>query len=174
MRKPVTYNSTDEVLQAAAASYRKAVWANLNERVEIWIEKDALAGVVMPVTAEYDVPLMVTRGYSSETFAYEAAEEINHHFWRGNKGTYVYYLGDWDPSGVQSAEALEKKLKEHATPAAFQFERLALLPDQVYGPPKLPTRRIKDKDTRTESFRRKFAVNECAELDALPADELRT
>jgi hypothetical protein len=52
MRKPMTYDSAEEMLQTAVASYWKAVWANLDERVEIWIEKDALAGVVIPITVE--------------------------------------------------------------------------------------------------------------------------
>ena len=45
--------------------------------VEIWLEKDALAGVVYPVTSMYDVPLMVARGYASLSFLYSAAEAIN-------------------------------------------------------------------------------------------------
>lgn len=68
MRKPSTHNSVESILKAAAATYRKALWNDVEEYVEIWVEKDALAGVIYPVTAEYDVPLMVARGFSSETF----------------------------------------------------------------------------------------------------------
>ena len=72
MRKPDTYSTIEEALEASARYYRRSLWVDSEDRVEVWCEKDALAGVLYPVTSEYDVPLMVTRGFSSETFAYEA------------------------------------------------------------------------------------------------------
>jgi hypothetical protein len=96
MRKRDSYASLADFLDRTQDLYRKAVWDDLDVRVEIWIEKDALAGVVYEVTDRWDVPLMVTRGYSSETFVYEAAQEIN----RDGKKTFIYYFGDYDPSGV--------------------------------------------------------------------------
>jgi len=44
--------------------------------LKIWLEKDALAGVIYPVTDLYDVPLMVARGYASLSFLHGAAEYI--------------------------------------------------------------------------------------------------
>ena len=76
MRKPKTHSSVDSMLRAGAESYRRSVWLDQPHYVEIWLEKDALAGVCLPVTEEYDVPLMVTRGFSSETFLYAASEEM--------------------------------------------------------------------------------------------------
>ena len=64
-RKPRTFDSVEEALNETARFYRKNLWANADSYVEIWLEKDALAGVVLPVTAMFDVPLMVTRGYAS-------------------------------------------------------------------------------------------------------------
>jgi hypothetical protein len=74
MRKPRTFNSVEDALRETAATYRKALWRDAEVYVEVWCEKDALAGVIYPVTATYDVPLMVTRGFSSETFCFEAVE----------------------------------------------------------------------------------------------------
>jgi hypothetical protein len=65
MRKPRTFDSVEEALQETARLYRKALWRGAEVTVEIWCEKDALAGVIYPVTELYDVPLMVARGYSS-------------------------------------------------------------------------------------------------------------
>ena len=31
--------------------YRKALWADADAYVEVWLEKDALAGVIYPITA---------------------------------------------------------------------------------------------------------------------------
>lgn len=61
-RRPVTFDSIDEALSDTAATYRKALWRDADSYVEIWLEKDALSGVVLPVTKKFDVPLMVARG----------------------------------------------------------------------------------------------------------------
>lgn len=57
--------------------------------VEIWLEKDALAGVIYSVTSMYDVPLMVARGYASLSFLYTAADAIN----ELAVPAYIYHLG---------------------------------------------------------------------------------
>ena len=61
-RKPRTFNSVEDALRETAAFYRKSLWADADSYVEIWMEKDALAGVLYPITSMYDVPLMVARG----------------------------------------------------------------------------------------------------------------
>ena len=49
-RKPETFSSVEQALQDTARFYRKALWADADAYVEVWLEKDALAGVVYPVT----------------------------------------------------------------------------------------------------------------------------
>jgi hypothetical protein len=61
-RKPNTFISIEEALKATARLYRKNLWADADSYVEIWLEKDALSGVIYPITSMYDVPLMVARG----------------------------------------------------------------------------------------------------------------
>ena len=73
MRKPRTFSSLEDALRSTAQHYRRNVWDDLDDYVEIWLEKDALAGVLMEETWVWDVPLMVTRGYPSLTYIYEAA-----------------------------------------------------------------------------------------------------
>ena len=73
MRKPLTWSSLEMVLRRTAETYRRALWDNQGVYVEIWLEKDALAGVLLDVTAEWDVPFMVTRGYPGIFYLYEAA-----------------------------------------------------------------------------------------------------
>ena len=92
MRKPKSHNSAEEALADTARSYRRNLWCDAESYVEVWIEKDALAGVIYPITERYDVPLMVARGFTSETFAYEAVAA------RGSdpRDYYVYYFGDFD------------------------------------------------------------------------------
>jgi hypothetical protein len=109
-RKPRTFNGVEEALKATAAFYRKNLWASADSYVEIWLEKDALAGVIYPVTSMYDVPLMVARGYASLSFLYTAADAIN----ELAVPAYIYHLGDFDPSGVNAGEKIEETLRELA------------------------------------------------------------
>jgi hypothetical protein len=168
MRKPRTYSGTEEALRRTADLYRRAVWDGLDSYVEVWIEKDALAGVLYPITEQYDVPLMVARGYSSESFAYESAENIMEQ----EKQAYIYYLGDFDPSGWQMAINLEEKLKGFG--ADITFTRLAITPSMTSKWWNLPTRPTKTTDTRCKDFFDRFGKDTPSiELDALPPDVLR-
>jgi hypothetical protein len=77
MRKPRTYSSMESALETTASTYRRQLWDNQGAYVEVWLEKEALAGVVVDITSEFDVPLMVTRGYPSVSFVHEAAEVMH-------------------------------------------------------------------------------------------------
>jgi hypothetical protein len=163
-RKPATYGSVEEALKDTAQFYRKSLWSTADAYVEVWLEKDALAGVIYPVTQEYDVPLMVARGYASLSFLHSAAEAIND----VAKPVYIYHLGDFDPSGVNAAHKIDETLRELAPFADITFERLAVTPDQIdiFG---LPSRPTKKSDPRSKAFH-----GESVELDAFEPDDLRS
>src|SRR5690242_7635937 len=103
-RKPRSFASIEAALRDTVQTYRRAVWRDAPVHVEFWIEKEALVGTVYDVTAEFDVPLLVARGYSSITFLHAAAEAIV----ASGKPAYVYQLGDWDPSGQNAADHIER------------------------------------------------------------------
>jgi hypothetical protein len=167
MRKPTTYAGLGDFFDRAAAYYRQDLWVRSDVYVEVWCEKDALAGVLMPVTSEYDVPLMVVRGFSSETFAYNAAEAMI----ETGRPCFVYYVGDFEPSGWQIARTLESCLLGFGAPVVF--ERLAVNPDQIQAWD-LPTRPSKVSDTRCRAFFAEFGDGtESVELDAIHPDLLR-
>src|SRR5205807_1420265 len=67
-RKPATFTGLEACLSNTSKFYRRDLWAAMPVYVEVWIEKDALAGVLMEETSVYDVPLMCARGYSSLSF----------------------------------------------------------------------------------------------------------
>jgi hypothetical protein len=163
-RKPRTFASVEDALRDTAAFYRKSLWTNADSYVEIWLEKDALSGVIYPVTSMYDVPLMVARGYASLSFLYSAAEYIN----TLDVPTYIYHLGDFDPSGVNAGEKIEETLNELAPDATIIFERLAVTRRQIQNW-NLPTRPTKKSDTRSKGF---GAIS--VELDAIDPNQLRT
>ena len=112
-RKPVTYNSVEDALWAAANNYRAAMWRDSDKYVEVWCEKDALAGVIFPITSQYDVPLMVARGYASLSFLYSAAQAIKAAA-KADKAAFIYHFGDYDPSGQDAARDIEAKLRKMA------------------------------------------------------------
>lgn len=163
-RKPATYGSPADAIDAVAQFYRKDLWRDADVYVEIWLEKDALSGVIYPVTSKFDVPLMVARGYSSLSFLNGAAEYIS----SLDCPAYVYHLGDFDPSGVNAAEKIGETLRHLAPDAEIHFERLAVHPSQIQKW-KLPTRPTKASDSRAKKFGSAVSV----ELDAIHPDTLR-
>jgi hypothetical protein len=119
MRKPSSFTGIEACLNSTSNFYRRDLWAAMPAYVEIWCEKDALAGVLMEETEVYDVPLMVARGYSSISFLHSAAMAIEA---RG-KPAYIFHFGDLDPSGVDAARDIEAKLRRYAPEAEIHFER---------------------------------------------------
>lgn len=162
-RKPRTFDSIQQALDDTAQFYRKALWTDAGAYVEVWLEKDALAGVVQPITAAYDVPLMVARGYASLSFLHSAAEYIA----SLSVPTFIYHCGDFDPSGVNAGEKIEQTLREMAPAADIHFERIAVNPEQIEAWD-LPTRPTKSSDSRAKGF---GALS--VELDAIPPQVLR-
>lgn len=164
-RGVTTYNDVDEALRQTAKLYRKSLWREKNHAVEFWLEKDALAGCVQPVAEKYAIPLMVTRGFSSETFAYEAAENFD----AGGKPVFVYHLGDFDRSGQDAADDLERKLKGYTKRVEVIFQKLAVQPADIEFH-SLPTREPK----RNTSADRRWPYDYACELDAMPPALLRS
>lgn len=163
MRKPTTYRDLGDALGRLHRTYRRELWIDQLDYLEVWLEKDALAGVIHEVTAELDIPLMVTRGYASLSFLHPAAETIS----AVGKPTYLYYLGDHDPSGVNIPVKVEQTLREMAPDTEIHFERIAVTVDQIEAWD-LPTRPTKTTDTRSRTF-----VGRSVEVGAIPADDLR-
>lgn len=163
MRKPRTYDSIESMLDLTAETYRRALWANQPAYVEIWLEKDALAGVLSDVTQVWDVPLMVTRGYPSITYLYEAAETIA----SKGKPAHLYYFGDYDPSGLDIPQKVEAGLREWSPNAEIYFHRVAVNEEQIKSL-RLPTRPTKTSDSRARAF-----DGESVEVDAIPPKVLR-
>ena len=164
MRKSRSYRGIDHFLHLSIGTYRRDLWHGASAYVEIWIEKDALAGTIMGETDPFDVPLMVAKGFSSETYLHEAAMAI------ANKGkpAHVYAFFDHDPSGEHSAKHIERKLREFAPDAEIHFELVAVTKQQVTDW-NMPTRRTKRGGNR---HAKNFEGDSC-ELDAIQPDRLR-
>lgn len=161
-RKPSTYSGLQEMLALTQETYRRAVWDNQDAYVEIWLEKEALAGVLVDVTARWDVPLMVAKGYPSLSYLYSAANAMRVH----EKPAYLYYFGDHDPSGRDIDRFIEQKMREMAPDVDLHFERGGVTEDQIKTMG-LTTRPTKKTDSRSKSFK-----GESVEVDAIDPDDL--
>jgi hypothetical protein len=161
--KPTPWTSMDEMLDDAAASYRRALWHDQPVYVELWIEKDAVASVVNSVTDRWDVPLLVARGYPSETFLHSTAQQLK----QTHKPCVIYQLGDHDPSGVGAWEHTQRKLREFAPDVDITFQRIAVTPDQI-DEYQLLTRPTKRSDPRAKHWN-----GNSVEVDAIPPSALR-
>jgi hypothetical protein len=164
VRRPDTYSGVEDALRSTARFYRRPLWANQGERVEVWLEKEALAGVLVDETDPYDVPLYVTRGYPSLSYLYEAAAAIAH----AGRPTTILYFGDHDPSGVHIPINILSRLREFAPAADIGLERIAVTPAQIASM-ELVTRPTKLTDSRSRTF-----IGESVEVDAIPPTTLRS
>ena len=163
MHKPKSYDSMSDLLYHSQQTYRRAIWNDQDVYIEIWCESDAISGVLYDVTAEWDVPLMPTKGFASLTFLQSAASTIN----QVGKPSHLFYFGDYDPSGVHIDKRIERDLREFAPDADIEFERVAVTAEQI-DEWNLPGAPPKKSDTRAKSFK-----GESVEIEAIPPQKLR-
>lgn len=138
-------------------------WENQSNRVEVWIEKDALIGVVERVCAAFDVPYFSCRGYTSQSEMWVASQRLIGY--RDESQTpIIIHLGDHDPSGKDMSRDIEDRLKLFCSDE-IEVNRIALNMDQVrhYRPPPNPA---KITDSRAVKYIKQFG-RESWELDAL-------
>jgi hypothetical protein len=173
VRVTETYDNIQQALEQTAKFYRRSVLEQSADYVEVWVEKDALAGVMWDVTSDYDVPLMVSRGMPSLTFLHGSALAIQRAAERG-KQAYIYQFGDHDPSGVLIPQVIKRRLTEMCeqhygvNAPVPTVERVALTEKQIgrYHLPTRPTKR--DGNRHAAGF-----VGRSVELDALTPRVLR-
>lgn len=165
VRRPRTYHGVEHALRLTAETYRRSIFSQVDDRVEVWCEKDALAGIIMDVTQVYDVPLYVSRGFASDSYLHEAAESIV----EDGRPCWIYEFGDHDPSGVAASAATQRKLIEYVGgPVEVSFMRMAVTPEQIrmLNLPSRPTKR--EGNSHAVGFE-----GDSVELDAIPPDDLR-
>lgn len=152
-----------DVVSAVAASYKEDLWRTQKYRPEVWIEKDALIGVIERACREFRVDYFACRGYSSQSAQYEAGKRLRGYTERGQK-VVIFHFGDHDPSGIDMTRDNTERLAMFAE-GPIDVRRIALNMDQVrqYNPPPNPT---KESDGRSAAYIDEYGA-ECWELDAL-------
>lgn len=153
-----------EIIEACADSFRLDKWEDQPARVEVWVEKEALAGVVQKVADQWDCPWFSCRGYVSQSELWGASRRMERYFRAGAEEVIVLHLGDHDPSGIDMTRDIQDRLELFGV-GAVEVKRIALNMDQIeqYGPPPNPT---KLTDSRSDGYIHRFGM-ESWELDAL-------
>jgi hypothetical protein len=156
------WGSPQNILNSVAAQYRTYRWNTQPYAVEVWIEKDALIGVIAGVCNTNDVPYFSCRGYVSQSEMWAAAQR-HLAYQLDDQQPIVIHLGDHDPSGIDMSRDIQDRLRTFG--ANTRVRRIALTMDQVdqYQPPPNPA---KLTDSRATDYIDNYG-DESWELDAL-------
>jgi len=156
------WNSPAEIIQTAARTFRFDLWEGQEYRPEVWIEKDALVGVIEDVCRENDVDFFSCRGYTSQSEMWVGAQRYLK-MAKAGQTPIVIHLGDHDPSGKDMTRDIGDRMRLFM--GGVQVIRIALNFDQVrkYKPPPNPA---KITDSRAHGYIQEFG-RESWELDAL-------
>lgn len=163
LRTHSSWATPADIIRSAKDSFHLDYWADQQYRPEVWIEKDALVGVIAPICTSLDIPYFSCRGYTSQSEMWVAARRLIG-YQREGKTPVVYHLGDHDPSGIDMTRDITDRL-EMFTRGEVDLTRLALNMDQVrsYDPPPNPA---KLSDSRAAQYVRMYG-DDSWELDAL-------
>jgi hypothetical protein len=132
------------VIESSLRWFHTDRWAEQPYHVEVWIEKDALVGVIEPTCQRNDVSFFSCRGYTSQSEVWGAAQRMVNHLDK-DQIPVVLHLGDHDPSGIDMTRDVTDRLRlfvEHDFGEDVEVRRLALNMDQVrqYNPPPNPAK----------------------------------
>lgn len=165
LRSSPHWNSPADIIEAAAQSYAIDKWQKQPIRCEIWIEKDALIGVIERPCSSLDVPYFSCRGYTSQSEMWSAALRIRHTNDKHKCKTIVFHFGDHDPSGIDMTRDIQERLILLSDGANIKVKRVSLNMDQItkYKPPPNPT---KVSDSRAYKYIKEYGTDSW-ELDAL-------
>lgn len=108
---PSAWKSPQSIINACIEQYRKDRQKGQKIYLEVWVEKDALSGVLKRVTEKFGVPIMVNRGYSSASAMFDSYERFLKAIQKGQE-VKVLYLGDFDPSGVDMIRDIKARIDE--------------------------------------------------------------
>ena len=158
------WDNPGDIIRSARSSFRIGKWAGQAFRPEVWIEKEALAGVIQPVCNELDISYFACRGYVSQSEMYSAAQRLIRYSEDGQVPVIIH-LGDHDPSGIDMSRDISDRIEMFRRDDDFTFIRIALNMDQVreLNPPPNPA---KMTDSRFAGYITKFGA-ESWELDAI-------
>jgi hypothetical protein len=155
------WNDPGDIMQSVVSSFKLDHWENQQYRVEVWIEKEALVGVIATICDKLDVPYFACKGYVSASEMWNASQRFQYVY--GDQKPVVIHLGDHDPSGIDMTRDIDDR--QNIFDGGAVMNRIALNFDQVekYNPPPNPA---KLSDSRASGYIAKYGAYSW-ELDAL-------
>lgn len=186
------FDDPADCIMDAAEGYGIDLWDSQPNRIELWVEKEALAGIVERIAGRWNIPYFCCRGYVSQSEMHSAAKRLQSYVDRG-QNPVIIHLGDHDPSGIDMTRDIRDRLSLYMTnglhntfgvpegdvtalryvadnDVPLTVERVALTIDQVrqYNPPPNPA---KLTDSRAGGYIEEYG-NESWELDALTPQQM--
>jgi hypothetical protein len=158
------WSSPASILDGCAFSYRIDKWKDQPWRPWVWIEKEALVGVIERVCRRLDAQWFACRGYVSLSEMWASVQAMPY-----SQKILLIHLGDHDPSGIDMTRDIKDRLKMFgADYDRVKVQRIALNMNQIeeLNPPENPA---KDTDCRFANYAAQYGESSW-ELDALPPD----
>ena len=159
------WDSPAEILEQAVRQYSINTRLTQPIYIEVFCEKQALSGILVPICKKLDVPFMAIRGNASTTVMYETAKRLE------DKNAVILYLGDCDATGLNIPKNIERRLNEFGVYPLIK--RIALNLEQVQRL-NLPPAPLKEKDPNAKKYKEETGLSLTWELDALPPETLQS
>ena len=170
--RPAAFDNPKDGMKALIDQYEIPRMEGQPVYLEVWVEKDALSGVLKRITRKYHINIMVNRGYSSTSAMYDAFMRFVSNGYKLGRPIKLLYLGDFDPSGLDMIHDIKQRISEFNRSGylvdgelIFDIEAIALTKAQIdkYNPPPNPA---KITDPRAKEFIKNHG-NTSWEVDAL-------
>lgn len=152
--------------------YRRDLQQGQENYIEVWLEKDALAGIFERIAGPLCIVLCPTRGFSSVTFLRDLKNRILTRQKMGQR-IIMLYFGDFDPSGEEMLSTMQITLEDDLGVQNINYDFIALKEGQIeeYDLP-VKMGAAKKTDSRYKKFVKKYGPR-AVELDALSPKILR-
>lgn len=170
VRVPMMPNQFDTIssfVRAIKDAYRTYRWSDQEHYIEVMVEKEALAGILEPVTRRYHVSLLVNKGYASASAMHDVSIRMREQEDEG-KECHILYMGDHDPSGIDMVRDIQDRMNRFDQEVDVQ--RIALTKEQIEDH-NLPPNPAKKSDPRSKQYYEEHG-SESWELDALNPEVL--
>lgn len=99
----------EDVIRTTEYAFYQDLWLDQPVRIEVWVEKEALADVIARPANRWNCAWFCCRGYVSQSEQWRAARRIHEHIQNGQR-VIILHLGDHDPSGIDMTRDIRERI----------------------------------------------------------------